>query len=281
MSAATLPGGHDGVLCDLDGVVYAGGAAIPGAVDAIAALRDRGIPVAFVTNNASRAPESVAEHLTELGIPTSADQVFGSALAGVDLLERTLGVREGAVLVVGSAHLRSLVADRGYTPVDTAAAHPIAVIQGFDPSLGWAQLAEAAYAVNAGAAWVATNLDLSIPRAEGIAPGNGALVAAVGHATGTQPVAAGKPEPDLFELAARTLGLRRPLVVGDRLDTDIRGGNAAGFDTVLVLTGVDSRESAASAPEAETPTWIADSLPEIFQLPEQSRAASSDGGRDV
>lgn len=275
MTAAVLTApfeGHDGLLCDLDGVVYAGGGAIPGAVETLTALMEAGLPVAFVTNNASRAPEKVAAHLTELGIPTTAAQVFGSAAAGVDLLEQTLGTRSGRVLVVGSDYLRGVVAERGYDAVASAADGPDAVIQGFDPSLAWADLAEAAYAVNAGAVWVATNLDLSIPRAEGIAPGNGALVGAVGHATGAVPVAAGKPEPHLFRAAASALGMERPLVVGDRLDTDIRGGNAAGFDTLLVLTGIDTRDTAAAAPPEDAPTWIVDDLTALLAEPARTAA---------
>lgn len=260
MSRAAFFGGHDGLLCDLDGVVYAGAGPLPGAVEALAALRDRGVPVGFVTNNASRPPEAVAEHLRDLGVQADPQEVFGSAPAGAALLEETLqerlGHSTGRVLVVGSDYLRGLVAERGHTVVSSAAERPDAVLQGFDPGIGWAQLAEAAYAVNAGAAWVATNLDLSIPRAEGVAPGNGALVAAVGQATGTMPAAAGKPEPHLFRLAAGALGLARPLMVGDRLDTDIRGANSAGIDAVLVLTGVDTRDSARRAPAADRPAWI-------------------------
>ncbi|MDY6054919.1 HAD-IIA family hydrolase [Micrococcus sp.] len=269
---ALLPDGHDGLLCDLDGVVYAGAGALPGAVETLEALRRRGVPVGFVTNNASRSSQQVAEHLASLGLTVQADHVFGSAEAGVDLLEETLREQGGEgparVLVVGSAHLRAVVAGRGHTLVDSAADQPDAVVQGFDPSLGWQDLAQAAYAVEAGALWVATNLDLSIPRAEGVAPGNGALVEAVVHATGRRPIAAGKPEPRLFRTAAAALGLQRPLVVGDRLDTDIRGGNAAGFGTLLVLTGIDTRDSAAQAPTADRPTRIAEDLRAL--LPEHA-----------
>lgn len=274
----TVHRGHDGLLCDLDGVVYAGGGAVPGAVETLTALAERGVPVGFVTNNASRAAESVAEHLRSLGVPARAEQVFGSAPAGVDLLEETLGTGSGRVLVVGSDYLRQVVRERGYEVVDSAQDRPDAVIQGFDPGVGWADLAQAAYAVNAGAVWVATNLDASIPRAEGIAPGNGALVGAVGRATGTAPVAAGKPEPQLFRSAARALGLERPLVVGDRLDTDIRGGNAAGFDTVLVLTGIDTREGADAAPVADRPTWVLDDLPALLAA-DEGAGADADGPR--
>lgn len=259
MSVPRFFHGHDGLLCDLDGVVYAGAEAVPGAVESLTALIEAGIPVAFVTNNASRAPQTVADHLRDLGVPTDAEHVFGSAQAGVALLGEHVPAG-AAVLPVGSTYLAGLLEESGYRVVASAADRPDAVVQGFDPSVGWAQLAQAAYAVNAGAVWIATNLDLSIPRGEGIAPGNGALVGAVSHATGTVPVAAGKPEPHLFRVAAQDLGLENPLVVGDRLDTDIRGGNAAGFDTVMVLTGIDSRAAADRAPVADRPRWIVDDL---------------------
>lgn len=259
--------GHDALLCDLDGVVYAGDHAIEGAVPTLRELDARGVPIAYVTNNASRAPQTVAEHLTSFGLRVSGEQVFGSAAAGVALLDERLGGRRASVLVVGSDHLRELVTGAGHDLVTSASERPDAVIQGFDPSVGWADLAEAAYAVRAGACWVATNTDLTIPRAQGLAPGNGALVEAVARATGTAPVAAGKPGPVLFRMAAWRLGATRPLVVGDRLDTDILGGNRAGFDTALVLTGVDSRTCATSASADQHPTWILEDLPALLDAP--------------
>ncbi|NUL44804.1 HAD-IIA family hydrolase [Cellulosimicrobium funkei] len=291
MTQAVFFGGHDAVLCDLDGVVYAGADAIEGAVPTLLELGRRGVPVVYVTNNASRSPESVADHLCGFGLEVTGDQVFGSAAAGVALLNQELfrtGTHSTAgeasadartlparVLVVGSEYLRDLVTEAGHRVVATAAERPDAVIQGFDPSVSWSDLAQASYAVQGGARWIATNTDLTIPRAEGIAPGNGSLIDAVSRATGTQPLAAGKPEPVLFRLAARTVGSRNPLVVGDRLDTDILGGNRAGFATALVLTGVDTEEAAAAAPAEQQPTWIIPSLPTLLAdtaVAERSRA---------
>lgn len=254
---------YDGVLFDLDGVLYAGPHAIAGAADAVEQLVSRGVPRGYVTNNASRSAEQVATHLNELGIPALTHEVFGSAPAGIALLSAAL--EPGAsVLVTGSQYLRTLVRDAGFSIADSAADHPAAVIQGFDPSLGWADLAEAAYAVNNGAQWFATNLDLSIPREHGIAPGNGALVEAVGRATGQRPTAAGKPEPVMFTQAATSLRMQRPLVIGDRLDTDVLGGNRAGFDTALVLTGIDTAAAAEQAKDFLRPNWILSELRELF-----------------
>ncbi len=264
MARPTFFDGHDALLCDLDGVVYAGDQAIDGAVATLNSLTAQGIPVAYVTNNASRAPETVSDHLVTLGISATADQVFSAAAAGVALLDE-LGLDSGApVLVVGSAHLRSLVEQAGHPVVDSALDGPAAVIQGFDPAVGWRHLAEAAYAIQNGARWVATNTDLTIPRADGVAPGNGSLVQAVTQATGIVPPAAGKPEPQLFQWAAQQLGARRPLVVGDRLDTDILGGNRAGFTTALVLTGIDTRESIDRAPDDHRPTVVVESLADLL-----------------
>lgn len=246
---------YGAVLSDLDGVVYAGPSAVPGATEALEKLEDIGVALAYITNNASRSSAEVAAHLRELGAPATAEQVFGSALAGAELLARQ--VPAGAtVLVTGSAVLARHVAEQGLVPVTTADPIPNAVIQGFEPTLGWKDLAEAAFAVAGGAVWVATNTDMSIPQERGFAPGNGALVAAVSAATGKAPMVAGKPEAQLFTTAADHLGVEKALVVGDRLDTDILGGNRAGMGTALVLTGVDTAENALAAVTDQRPTYL-------------------------
>jgi HAD superfamily hydrolase (TIGR01450 family) len=261
---AELIEAFDAVLSDLDGVVYAGPHAIPGAVEALQALAPRGVRLGYVTNNASRSPAEVAAHLRELGAPAGDDDVVSSAQAGASLLAQQVpaGTR---VLVTGSAALAREVELRGLTPVRSAEEDPAAVIQGFSPDLGWRDLAEAAYAVAAGAVWIATNTDMSIPQARGTAPGNGTLVAAVRAATGREPLVAGKPEAPLFLAAAERLGSRRPVVVGDRLDTDILGGNRAGFATAVVLTGVDTEQSILGARHAERPTYILRTLDDLFR----------------
>ena len=268
--------GHDALLCDLDGVIYSGPAAIPGAVEAIAAAQSAGIAVGFVTNNASRPVEAVAEHLRSLGIDTDAEHVFGSARAGArlaaaDAAERGLGTP--TAMVVGADTLREEVLAAGFELVEVSSeAAPDYVIQGFDPGLGWSDLAAAAFAIQRGARWVATNTDSTIPRAEGIAPGNGSLVAAVRCAVDVEPLVAGKPEPALLWLAAESLGAKRPMMVGDRLDTDVAGGNAAGFTSALVLTGVHTAEDASQAAEAQRPDVVVVSLAELLTAPALAQA---------
>lgn len=256
----------DGFLFDLDGVVYAGAGAIDGAPESLQTLKDGGSPVGYVTNNASRSEAVVAEHLRELGAPATEETVFGSAVTGVELL-RTRVSAGARVFVVGSESLKDLVRAAGLIVVGLeemeAGDGADAVIQGFEPTLSWRHLAAASYAVTGGAAWVATNMDTTIPRAEGIAPGNGMLVAAVKQATGLEPVVAGKPQAPIFHRAASELGLNRPLVVGDRLDTDIAGGVNAGFATALVLTGIHTRQDAEQADASQRPDFIIDSLRDL------------------
>ncbi|MGO4187195.1 HAD-IIA family hydrolase [Pseudarthrobacter sp. TAF60_1] len=254
----------DALLADLDGVVYAGPHAIPGAVGSLQQLAGLGIGLGYVTNNASRTPAQVAAHLRELGAPAEDNQVVSSSQAAAELLSSMLPA--GAkVLITGSPALAQEIELVGLTPVSGQDEDPVAVVQGFNPEIGWKDLAEASYVVSAGALWVATNTDRTIPQARGIAPGNGALVAAVAAATGQTPLVAGKPEAPLFHTAAKRLAADRPLVVGDRLDTDILGGNNAGFATVAVLTGVDTKTTILAARTAERPDYIIGELSDLHR----------------
>ncbi|MDP5228509.1 MULTISPECIES: HAD-IIA family hydrolase [Arthrobacter] len=264
MRVTGLVEAFDAILSDLDGVVYAGPSAIPGATEALSALAGRGVGLAYVTNNASRSPEQVAAHLRELGAPATPEQVVTSPQAAARLLAERIPAGS-RVLITGSEALADEVRSAGLEPVWSAAEEPVAVVQGFDPGLGWKDLAEASYAVAAGILWVATNTDLSIPQARGIAPGNGTLVAAVRAATGAEPLVAGKPEVPLFHAAAARLGASHPAVVGDRLDTDILGGNRAGYATILVLTGVNTARDALNALTLERPTHLIADLGALYE----------------
>jgi HAD superfamily hydrolase (TIGR01450 family) len=247
-------------------------------VDAVESLNraaELGLRIGFVTNNASRPPRTVADQLNSLGLSVEDSQVFGSAAAAAMLVADDVASRSAEyagrvprVLAIGSEALRTELRAVG---VDVVVAGQPAdyVVQGFDPELGWKDLAAAAFAIQSGATWVATNTDSTIPRAEGIAPGNGSLVAAVRAAVDVDPLVAGKPQPSLMRLAARELGLRAPLVLGDRLDTDVAGGVAAGYDTALVLTGVDSAVDAAKASSHERPGFLLTTLADLFE-PEET-----------
>jgi len=277
---------HDGLLCDLDGVVYAGPGALPDAVETLERARQDGLPIGFVTNNASRAPETVAAHLRQLGLDVTAEQVFGSAAAGARLARDDAERRaaessdiQRRALVVGAKSLVDAARAEGFevthsreTSLEDFSGAEY-VIQGFDPSIGWADLALAAHAIQRGATWIATNTDLTLPLAHGLAPGNGTFVAAVRQAVDVDPLVAGKPQPTLMHLAAERLGMSAPLMIGDRLDTDVAGGVAAGYDTALVLTGVDTVASALEAPAEQRPTLILRTLADLYAAPVSPEAA--------
>jgi glycerol-1-phosphatase len=255
---------YDLALLDLDGVVYIGSDAVPGAADALAAARDAGLHLVYVTNNASRPAAAVAEHLVSLGVPVAEDDVMTSAQAAAAVLAQRFPAGS-AVLVVGGEGLRTALRAEGLTPVGSVDEGPVAVVQGFSPDLGWKLLAEGSRAVRSGLPWMATNLDKTFPTPFGPAPGNGALVEAVVIATGVRPEVAGKPRPVLFEQAARRFGSRRPLVVGDRLDTDLEGARAAGMDGLLVLTGVNGAADVLAEQPHRRPSYLAADLTGLQQ----------------
>ncbi|GAA1906922.1 HAD-IIA family hydrolase [Lapillicoccus jejuensis] len=257
----SLRSSYDGLVCDLDGVVYRGPDPVPHAVEVL----DGGTaPVVYATNNASRPPAAVVEHLRRLGLTLDDDAVVTSSQAGARRLAGR--VPTGArVLAVGGEGVTLALRERGLEPLAPAdlraGADPVvAVLQGYGPEVTAADLAEAAYAVEGGADWVATNTDGTLPTDRGVAPGNGTLVSAVARATGTQPEVVGKPEADLYDVAAERLGSRRLLGVGDRLDTDILGADAAGMDSLWVLTGVHDLASLADVAGSPQPTYVARDL---------------------
>ncbi len=258
-SEVPLAEAYDAALVDLDGVVYVGAAAVPGAADSLRAARERGMRIAFVTNNASRTPDVVAAHLTELGVPASAEEVATAAQAAARVVSDHLP-RGSRVLVVGGDGLLSALALVGFEVVQSADDAPDAVVQGYTASTSYADLAEAALAIRAGALWVAANLDATMPGPRGQLPGNGAFVAALEVATGRTPLVAGKPELALHRESIERVGARRPLVVGDRLDTDIEGAHRAGCASLLVLSGVTDVELLRSAPPTQRPTYVAADL---------------------
>lgn len=269
-SDGSLVSAHDLVILDLDGVVYVGPDAVPGAVETIEALHagvstGRPVPCCYLTNNASRTPDSVAEHLRALSIPARTDEVLTSAQVAAGLLAARLPV--GArVLVVGGTGLQVALREEGLTPVTSVDEEPAAVVQGFSPDIGWRLLAEGARAVRAGLLWVASNLDLTVPTPYGPAPGNGALVRAVATAAGREPDAvAGKPRPEPFHAAARRAGASSPIVVGDRLDTDLEGARAAGMPSLAVLSGIAGASDLILAAPPLRPSYLASDLSGLLE----------------
>lgn len=282
----------DILLADLDGVVYAGAGAIKFAVESLNAVD---MPVGYITNNASRSAASMAEHLSDLGLDVSEENIVTSPQAAMPLLSRL--VPEGStILVVGGEGLTSELEKSGYRVTFSAEDNPAAVIQGFSPEVSWKNLAEAAFALNAqpsadafggtasegshsqGIPWVATNMDWTIPVERGIAPGNGTLVSAVHTAVGRMPVVAGKPEKPIFEEALRRFNVEanKSLFIGDRLDTDVAGGVKVGIKTALVLTGIDQAKQLLAAPVGSRPDYILGDLRELF-VPYPETIKNKDG----
>ncbi|WP_028935428.1 HAD-IIA family hydrolase [Pseudonocardia spinosispora] len=255
----TLLDTRDALLFDLDGTLFRGATAVPGAVSAVASAAERGVRICYLTNNGSRSGAQVVEHLRGLGFPATEPEVVTSGQGAARILADRLP-RDSTVLVVGTEALAAEVTGLGLRVVERAE-DAAAVVQGHSPKTGWADLAEAALAIRAGALWVACNVDATLPDERGLLPGNGAMVAAVAKATGSVPLVAGKPEVPLFDEAVRRTGARRPLVVGDRLDTDISGANGAGLPSLLVLTGVaDAHAVLTTGQENERPTYLAADL---------------------
>ncbi len=249
------------MVLDLDGVVYRGRQALPGAREFLAWLRDREIPFAFVTNNSTRTPRQYVDHLAALGIPAEEGQVVTSALCAAELL-RQWGL-QGRVLVVGGDGLREAVQQAGYPLADDP--DVVAVVVGLDTDLTYARLRTACSAVRRGARFVATNLDANLPVEGELWPGAGAIVAAIRTATGREPVAVGKPERYPFEAALRRLGTHpeETLMVGDQMATDVTGAARLGLRTALVLTGVASEDEVEGA--AVRPEWVARDLADLLE----------------
>lgn len=269
MAAKRTPlDGVDLLLVDLDGVVYTGVSAVPHAVASINTAAAR-MGVGYVTNNASRLPASVAAQLCELGLTVTAEEVVTSPQAAVRVLAELVAAGS-TVLVVGGEGLIEAVTGAGFVVTDSAGDGPAAVVQGFAKHVGWAQLAEASFVLRSdtaggGIPWVATNMDWTLPLERGLAPGNGTLVSAVHTAVGRLPVVAGKPESTIFEVAQERFGAAHPLMIGDRIDTDILGANRAGIASLLVLTGVDGAKQVLAADAKSRPDFVVDDLRQLHE----------------
>ncbi|MCD6639984.1 MAG: HAD-IIA family hydrolase, partial [Nocardioides sp.] len=279
-TSTPLVEGHDLVMFDLDGVVYVSGAAVPGVPEDITRVRDSGCHVAFVTNNASRTPEAVVQRLEKVGVAAEVGDVVTSAQAAARLLAERYGT--GAqVLLLGGEGLRGALVAEGLVPVDEGGADAVALVSGYGPDVQWRDIMRAAVRVRDGLPYVATNADMTIPTSYGLAPGHGVLVSTIARFAEVDPVVAGKPERPLMDETVRRVGGDRPLMVGDRLDTDIEGAHAIGIPSLLVLTGVTWLDDLVAAPPGLRPTYIASGTSGLFiahSAPEAHGADWSLGG---
>ncbi|WP_216400457.1 HAD-IIA family hydrolase [Arcanobacterium phocae] len=283
MNEHTILSSYDVILSDLDGVAYRGADAAIGAVEGYQSAKNSGVRVVYMTNNSARVPAETARQLTRLGIPTQPEDVVTSAITGVMLLS-TLVPAGAKVLPLGAEGVRVALSEAGFLLVDSADDRPDAVLHGLNPDATWADLSEAALAIRAGATYVATNIDATLPKERGEYLGNGSLVAAVSHATGVVPVSSGKPEPTMYQLALKKSGGLRPLAVGDRLNTDILGANRAGYDSAHVLTGVTTMKQVMLAEKDERPTYPVFDLRDLtrsFEKPKVTHETATVGSTTV
>jgi HAD superfamily hydrolase (TIGR01450 family) len=244
-----LAGHYDAIVFDLDGTIYLDEKAIPAAPGTVRSVRELGVRVAFVTNNAVRPPSAVVEKLARVGVKATVEEVLTSSQAVVRLLGGERGLAGVKALVVGGPGLRGALTGAGARLLEPRAWREAeVVVAGLDPELDYGRLRAATLAIAAGARFVGSNPDASLPTPEGPWPGAGSILALLSVATGVRPQVAGKPERALFETVAAALGPGRYLMVGDRSDTDLTGARALGWGTALVLTGATSLATLLDSP---------------------------------
>ncbi len=266
---SALAADYDAALFDLDGVIYLGPNAIEGIPEALDELRARGTQLGFVTNNAARTPAAVARHLTELGITADEADVVNSTQATLRMLGESYP--DGArVLAVGTDALKDQLAGAGFTVVDGLDDEPEVVVQGYHPAMAWALLEDACLAIQRGAAWYATNPDVTRPSERGLVPGLGAQLAVVRFCVETDPKIAGKPYRPLLDETVLRLGARQPIFVGDRTDTDILGANRVGMDSLFVFTGAHGKFDLAEAAPEYRPTYIGFDAGALLEPPREA-----------
>jgi glycerol 3-phosphatase-2 len=272
---------YDALVMDLDGVVYRGDRVIPGAAQALPQIRARGVPVVFLTNNSARTPDEVADRLVAMGVEAAPQEILTSALATAVMLRRERFDAPPSAFVIGERGIREALEGAGVRVVDGEPDRTDLVVVGWDRRADYARLRTASLLVQRGARLVATNPDTSYPAPDGLWPGAGALLAVIVTTTGAAPTVVGKPSRPMFEAAAAMTGAQRPLMVGDRLDTDIAGAAGAGWDSMLVLTGASRTEelATASASAPALPIYVGADLAAVLaqHAPARPRpAAASD-----
>ncbi len=248
---------YKGYLIDLDGTMYRGSERIEAASDFVKRLRNKQIPYLFVTNNSSRTPEQVAEKLRQFDIPCETDLVFTTSQATANYIYERKS--DASLYVIGEEGIQTALKEKGFSFTKEDADY---VVMGIDREITYEKLAVAALAVRNGAVFVSTNGDIALPTERGLLPGNGSLTAVIAVTTQTEPIFIGKPESIIMEQALKVLGIAKEdtLMVGDNYDTDILAGMNAGMDTLLVHTGVTTKELLKGYDKR--PTYVIDSLDE-------------------
>jgi len=245
------------VLFDLDGTIYRGREVVPGAADFVSRLKQENVKYLFVTNRANRSPQTISDQLQSYGIPCTPADVLTSAQATASYLQ------SGTFYYIGQKALEEALTEVGMTYCEQ---NPEYVIVGFDPDINYEKLQKANYFIRNGAKFIATNPDKVFSTESGVSPGNGAIVAAVETAAGVPPLFIGKPEKTIINIAVKKLEVQpeESILVGDNLDTDIQAGINADVRTVLILTGVSTRNDVDKG--SVKPTWGVEDYQELDQL---------------
>jgi 4-nitrophenyl phosphatase len=250
------------LIIDMDGVLWEGDRPMPGLVEFFAALRARGIRYVMATNNASQTPDQYVAKLARMGVEATREEVIGSGLAAALYLKNH--ARPGSrVFAIGEDGVRAALQENGFELIDLYENGADYVVCGLDRQLSWDKLATATLNIRAGATFIGTNPDTTLPTERGLTHGNGAVIAALVAATGVEPIIIGKPEPIMYQLAIERLGVppEATVALGDRLDTDILGAVRTGIRSILVLSGISSRDQLAELDYA--PTWVMDDIRDV------------------
>lgn len=248
---------YKGYLIDLDGTMYRGEEQIEEASQFVKALKEKNIPYLFVTNNSTRRPEQVAEKLNRFDIPTSKEQVFTTSMATANFIKERKN--NASVYMIGEEGLEAALNEADLTITDD---NPDFVVVGLDRSINYEKLAKACIAVRNGATFISTNGDIALPTERGLLPGNGSITSVISVSTTVKPIFIGKPETIIVEQALKLLGTSKEetLMVGDNYDTDILAGLNAGLDSLIVHTGVTTKEMLSNV--EKQPTYSVHSLEE-------------------
>jgi 4-nitrophenyl phosphatase len=254
-----------GWIFDMDGVLYRGAETLPGVQELFDELHFRGLPFRLATNNSMASPAMYVKRLAGMGIRADAKSILTSALATRQYVLDTIGASARLHVLGMPALTEQLVSMGDFTIVDPDVDTPDAVIVGLDRDVTYDKLRKAHRGIQSGAQFIATNGDVTLPTEDGLVPGCGSLIAALVASTGRHPTVIGKPEVHLLEAAVVDMGIGRQtcVMVGDRLDTDIAAGHSTGMLTVMVLTGVSTREEIASTPVK--PDMVFTDLPAVLE----------------
>ncbi|MGQ0603711.1 MAG: HAD-IIA family hydrolase [Anaerolineales bacterium] len=252
------------LIIDMDGVLWEGNRPLPGLTEFFAALHERQIKFVLATNNASQTPEQYVTKLAAFGVTIARDEVLSSAqAAALHLAQSAANGRR--VFAIGEDGVTQAFTEQGFTFTDLYDVSAHYVVVGMDRTVTWDKLATATLNIRAGARFIGTNPDRTLPTERGLTHGNGAILAALQAATEVVPTIIGKPEPTMYQIAMQRLGVEpaTTVAIGDRLDTDILGAVRAGIRSLLVLSGVSTREDVARSDFK--PTWVMDDIVEITQ----------------